>query len=547
MSNPGPEKQAVENPGTEAGTATATAAAEGGASEQPQSFSRARRNGSRRRFILNLSLLLWILFVVNGIAFRSSGRIDFTEEQVLTLAPETRELLDLVGRTGKEIRVVFPYFVQVKNSKLISHHRALVRAMDLLKIYSSEQPLIRVDSAVDINESPDEWGLVCEKYDLSGAQFNRLIFFSGKSNELRQTVMPNDVATFKAHPSSPSEPMQINFFRAEEAMTEAIKRLINQERMKCYFTQGHGEFQLGVASRMMALRHDLRASGFDPVALHLRQDGRIPEDCDLLVIAAPKKDFSPAELDAVDGYLAGGGKLLVALGAHRSKLESVLKKWGIEVFEGRVKSIITGLESETNASWVACRNINRLHSVTSPLVTGKEGELVDYGIQLLEPRSLKAVGAPFRLLSEKLFSTGGSKENERYYLVGGGGSGGGVSEQARSDFTVAVATRQEKLDRPPENWEPLATRVIVVGSGSLLLDRPGGFPTGSHRDLVMNCFNWLVEKEDLVTSGGARSPERRINLAGNPSLRWFVVLASVVIFPGVFLLLGGFVYFLRRS
>jgi len=545
MSNPGPDKKVVENSSSEAVAETATA--EGGASAQPQSFSGARRNGSRRRFALNLSLLLWILFVVNGIAFRSSGRIDFTEEKVLTLAPETQELLDLVGRTGKEIRVVFPYSVQLKNSQQKAHHRALVRATDKLKIYSSEQPLIRVDAALDINDSPDEWNIVCEKYDLSGAQFNRLIFFSGESNELRQTVMPKDVATFQAHPSSPSEPMQINFFRGEAAMTEAIKRLINQERLKCYFTQGHGEFQLGVASGMMALRHDLRASGFEPVALQIGQDGRIPEDCALLVIAAPKKDFSPSELDAVDGYLAGGGKLLVALGAHRSKLESVLKKWGVEVFEGRVKSILTSLESEINASWVACRNINQLHSVTSPLVAGKKGEVANYVIRLLEPRSLKAVSAPFRLVSEKLFSTGGSKENERYYLVGGGGAGGGVSEQARSDFTVAVATQQQKLDRPPENWEPLATRVIVLGSGSLLLDRLGGFTTGSHRDFVMNCFNWLVEKEDLVTSGGARSPERRIRLAGNPSLRWFVVLASLVIFPGVFLLIGGFVYYLRRS
>ena len=70
---------------------------------------------------------------------------------------------------------------------------------------------------------------------------------------------------------------------------------------------------------------------------------------------------------------------------------------------------------------------------------------------------------------------------------------------------------------------------------------------GSHRDFVMNCVNWLVDREELVSGGGAQPQERKLNLAGNPSLGWFLLAASVLIFPGIFLLLGVFVYFLRRS
>jgi len=51
----------------------------------------------------------------------------------------------------------------------------------------------------------------------------------------------------------------------------------------------------------------------------------------------------------------------------------------------------------------------------------------------------------------------------------------------------------------------------------------------------------------LVSEGGARPRERKLNLAGNPTLNLFIFWASVAIFPGIFLLLGGFVYFLRRS
>ena len=220
------------------------------------------------------------------------------------------------------------------------------------------------------------------------------------------------------------------------------------------------------------------------------------------------------------------------------------------MLEGKVRSRTTVLEDYSDQSWVACRSANSIHPVTAPLVAGSDGGRADFGVGLLEPRPLKAVGAPFRLTSDVLLSTGGSDKVERYYLVGGGSSGSGVSEEARSDFTVAAATRQEKIDRPPENWVPLATRLVVLGSGSLLLDsssQGGGFLNGNHRDFVMNCINWLVEREELVSEGGVRSQERRIDLAGNPSLRRFVFLAAVLIFPGIFLALGVCVYFLRRS
>ena len=531
---------------TDSKPARATTSGTGDVPAQSQSFSSARRYGGWIRFAVNLSLLLWILYVVNGIAFRNPGRLDFTEEKVHSLSPETRALLGLVS---EEIRVVYPYYVQLNNSEQMAHNRALRRSIDLLKIYSSEQPLIRV---VEVNAlvEASRWELVRKDYDLAARQFNRLVFCSGPGNGLRQTVMPDDVAIFEANPASPSAPMEITSFRAEAAMTEAIKRLVHRKRLKCYFTQGHGEFQLGGASPMMALKHDLDASGFEVAPLQLPQVRRIPDDCDLLVIASPEKAFTQTDLDAVEGYLSGGGKLFVALGVRRSKLESVLEKWGIEVLEGRVRTRITFLEAETDRSWVVCKSANSFHPVTAPLVAGVDSVRPDVGVLFLEPRPLKAVGAPFQLVSDVLLSTGGSDKVERYYLVGGLSSGGGVSEKARSDFTLAVATRQQKLERPPENWEPLATRLVVLGSASLLLDRQnqvGGFLGGSHRELVMNSVNWLVDREELVSEGGARPRERKLNLAGNPSLNLFIFWASVAIFPGIFLLLGGFVYFLRRS
>lgn len=547
MSTQEVDRQPVE----EAGSAPAKTTA------APQSFSLARRSGAKARFLINGFLVLWILLVGNGIAFRHPGRIDLTEEKSLSLSDETRKVLGLVN---EEIRIVFPYYVQKNNGRQTAHVNALGKALELLRIYSSEQPLIRLSEVVNVPDEASRWQAVRQEYDLFAKQFNRLIFCTGEKSGLRQTVMPEDVAAFEGNPGSPGQPMQITSFQAEKAMTEAISRLIHRNRFNCYFTQGHGEFKLDGDYSMEALKHDLDASGFEVKALQPDRLRRVPQDCDLLVIARPETPFSQAELDAVETYLSSGGKdgkggrLFVALGPDRSGLESVLKKWGVEVLPGKVLFEIRELEEMAQIALVVCKSASRIHPVTTPLVAGTAGRRADFGVEMLRPRPLKVVGSPYQLSSEVLLSTGGSSKgagrSERYYLEGGLSSGSGVSPEARSDYKVAVATEQEKLERPPEDWQPLATRLIVLGSGSLLLDnsrKGGGFLNGNNRDFVMNCVNWLVDREELVSGGGPTPQERRIDLANNPSLRQFLFVTSVFLFPGVFLLLGVFVYFFRRS
>ena len=174
--------------------------------DESQSFSLRRRSSQRTRFILNLLLLLYILFVVNGIAFRNPGRIDFTEEKIHSLSPETREVLKLVT---KEIRVVFPYYVQLNNSKQRAHYHSLQRAVELLKIYSSEQPLTRAAAEVNSLVDASRRELVREEYDFPSRLFNRQMCNAAESKGVGQAMVPQDVAIHTAKTSSTSEPMQI--------------------------------------------------------------------------------------------------------------------------------------------------------------------------------------------------------------------------------------------------------------------------------------------------------------------------------------------------
>ena len=127
MSTKETDRQAVEEA---AGTPAKAAAA-------PQSFSLARRSGAKTRFFINGFLVLYILFVVNGIAFRNPGRLDLTEEKTQSLSDETRKVLKLVD---SEIRIVLPWYVQKNNGEQAAMSRRSTGRMNCYRSIPLNSP-----------------------------------------------------------------------------------------------------------------------------------------------------------------------------------------------------------------------------------------------------------------------------------------------------------------------------------------------------------------------------------------------------------------------
>lgn len=409
--------------------------------------------------------------------------------------------------------------------------------------YCAIQPLVKIAAEVNVFDRPDRWLEVKERFDLDASQVNRFLFFAGGSKELRQAVTPQDLAAFGPSRDPAIAVPKIKAFRGEEAITTAITRLIERRKRPVYFTQGHGELALrpeearaaGPAG-LSAFLHELKTEGLEPRELSFGISREVPDDCALLVVAAPDQAYSREDLGAIDRYLQRGGKLFAALGPARgTAFDDLLAAWGARALEGRLearKSLPGG--GHIYVPRVPVRAFHKAHPVTRVFESVPRFEMY-----LENARPIASGGAEKGLESTPLIEVV-SREGEGYYLV----SDRKDPELPKpGDFELAVAVEQRAPERPPPGFRRLGTRIVVAGSPSFLRDQ--SFLTGSHRDFTMNCIAWLLGEEDRVTVGGQEWAERMIK--ASPGIQRFLFWVPVFLLPGIFLCMGAFVYYLRRA
>ncbi len=509
-------------------------------------FSRGRRWSTRLNILAAVLLALYNVVLLNLIIFRHPVRVDLTQEGLHSLSDETRAKLKLVN---ENVRVLVAYYYQPRNVVHWAHVQVLDRALRLLKEFHAVQPLVAVETHINVFEEADRWTALCAKFGLSPTQYNRVIFIAGEgSDSFKQTLTPAELALFLPLRDK-AVPPKMKEFRGEQAITSAITKLTNRTRKKVYFTQGHGELALRPGKEQLqglaALRHDLESSGFEAEEVSLARYRKVPEDCSLLIAAGPEQRFSPRELDIIEDYLLHDGRLLVALGSRRTGIEDILDKWGTKVLEGEVTTRILLPGQRVDRSWVIAGKYNASHPIATPFQNAAQFET-----RFWLPRPLKLSGGQRTMMTQALLSTGENSENERFLLVGGDLESSDEASE-RGEFVVATVTMGETLARPPPKWKQRKTRIVVVSSSNFLRDAQdeasvrGGYLSASHRDLFMNSVYWLVGEENLAAAGGRETLTRTLPTLDAP-LKRFLFVASVLIFPGVFALIGVGVYFLRR-
>ena len=472
-------------------------------------------------------LVVAIIAAINYIASRQNRRWDLTANRIFSLSDQTRRVLESLDA---------PLAV-----KVFARSDDFPRFRDRITEYENAAHDISVDY-IDVDQKP----AVANQYQVQ-SYGTVVLEYKGR---IERVVGDG-----------------------EQELTNALKKVVEGAEKKVYFVQGHGEKDPTSADQRAgydAAKAALESDNFAVEPLPLVQQGRVPDDATVVVVAGPRTDYLQPELDALAAYLRRGGKLLVLFdppdrvdAPPLAGLEVFLKTWGIEaghdiVVDASGIGQLAGIESPVVPAVLRypghpitenfrLMTVFPLARSISAVAGGVDGHVaqnfLETGAQSWAETNLKAV-----------FETGELKEPE------GGGKTGPVaigaavsapateapekseaetkSDEAPKDEASATGEATPEADAAPKP----ETRVAVIGDSDFAANSMLG--AQGNRDLFLNAVNWLAQQENLIAIRPREPDDRRITLTADQQTMVFWL--SLVVIPVLLLATGAYTWWRRR-
>jgi ABC-type uncharacterized transport system involved in gliding motility auxiliary subunit len=243
-------------------------------------------------------LVLGILFLVGLLTSWHPMRWDTTREQTQSLSPVTKALLKEVTK---------PLTLTVFLAEGAGERQG---AKEVLQLYGYQNPKVSY-RFVDPEREP-------LKAQQAGYRFagNVLLDYQGR----RQMSEQAD----------------------ENAITNALRKVLKKERQKVYFLGGHGERDLDdpKAGGFQVAKRALDNEGYEVESLNLLSRGAVPQDAAVVIVAAPKKPLMSTEVQALKAHLEKGGRLLIMLEAFEDGgLQGFLAGYGVGLDNGLILDV----------------------------------------------------------------------------------------------------------------------------------------------------------------------------------------------------------------
>jgi ABC-type uncharacterized transport system involved in gliding motility auxiliary subunit len=454
-----------------------------------------------------------ILAAVNYIANRQNKRWDLTANQVYSLSDQTIKVLQNLDAPVK--MTVFDRELQLEGYR------------DRLDVYTYHSPKVSTEY-IDPEKNPIR---------AKAAQVQSLGTIVLEYKDRTERVTSSD----------------------EQAVANALIKVVTGTTKKVYFTQGHGEKDTASSDRTgySAITAALSSDNYSVDKIVLVQKPEVPADATVLVIAGPRTDFLPPELDAIKKYVAKGGKVMVMLdppeGAARTTplLDGFVREWGFNVGNNIVVDASgIGQLLGTDASVPVAASYPS-HPITTnfQLMTAyplaRSVDAAEGGANGHTPQPLVQTSA--QSWAEADIAALGKGDGRVELNPEKGDKPGPISLGAAvsAPATEAPATPEAKPDQPagatPEPPKP-ESRIVVIGDS----DFPSNGILGvqGNRDFFLNTVNWLAQQENLIAIRPREPEDRRLTLTADAQSRIF--LLSVFVLPGLVFAAGIYSWYGRR-
>jgi len=242
----------------------------------------------------SILVVLGILVAINYIGAKQNKRWDLTANKQFSLSDQSRNVL---SKLDSPLQVL-----------VFARDEEFQRYQDKLKEYQYLSKQITAEYV-----DPEKKPAVARQNDIQ--QFGTIVFnYKGRTEKVTTD--------------------------SEQDITNGIIKVVTGQQKKVYFTQGHGERDQGSAepNGYNAIAKALTSENYTLDKLVIAQQGSVPADASVVIVAGPRTDFFPAEMDALKAYLQKSGKLVIMLdppdkpdSAPLTNLIALAHDWGFDV------------------------------------------------------------------------------------------------------------------------------------------------------------------------------------------------------------------------
>jgi len=443
---------------------------------------------SSNLFIIIL-LVLAIIVALNILTIKLQKRYDFTEGKIFSLSPQTIKVLKNLKHD-----LSIKAFYSDTGSRI---------AEDTLKLYRFYSPKIRYE-IIDPNKNPG----IARRYNIT-SEGTVVVEYGDKEEKLESL--------------------------GEEELTNAIIKITRESKKGVYFLQGHGEASIKDSDKegISILGDALKKMGYEVKDLNLAEKGKIPEDCDILVVAGPQKPLFDNEVKMIDEFLRKGKSVLLMVDPDKGeKLETLIKKYGISLDKDVVVDLISRVLSGDPLMPIV--NKYEYHEITKNF---KYAALFPYArsVTALKPAPKNVNVTEIAKTSPNAWGEVNMKEElkkGKLTFNPDKDKPGPVSLIAVSEITFKDKKGNEKEGR-----------LIVVGDSDFAKNSFVG--ASGNENLALNMINYLSQEKDLISITPKSARTSAITLT--PAQGSLIFYVSIVILPLILLFAGIIVWVRRRA
>lgn len=454
--------------------------------------------------ILVAFLIIAFLFINIGVNKLDLQSIDVTRNKLYSLSDDTKNKISELNQN------VSIYFFGIDDSYTI---------VDLAKQYSRINDKIEV-LVVDSTQRPDLY----EKYEVTDSSSQGIVV---QAPERYKILSLNDLTEYDY---KTNETVDVS----EQKLTNAIIDTTIAKKPKIYFLSGHDE-----SSDMQIFQTYLANEVNEVDTLNLLSSD-FPDDCDLLFISNPQKDFADYETDEIIDYINNGGNILwLSNGIDSSyiNIKKILALYGADIPKGVIR------ESNSNSTFASTQNYFAptlsYHTITKSFITSNTSSPL---IALFDSSKINTVSDE-ELSNLNVTATPFLKSLDTSYF--------------RTDLTNTATAATDDEETGSFNIGIEFSKQINGNNSKLVLYSDVKFATDSltienksiqpilsfyNNDLLLNTTAYLTEREDAIT---IRKSTDTVSYTATDS-EDLTIRLIIFIIPLIIILLGIIVWFIRR-